>query len=194
MATLKSIHKAGVLHGDIRLPNLCLSDEGEATIIDFSHAKRYPTQEEKDNEIAELRALLGMEEEAPAKRKSHAGTVKGVRQSQRIQALQLKEDVEETPPVQPPKRRIGSRKKVEKVVDQQGAQTQIGKSKSVGRKAAKRKPTVETEEGERPAAVKSVATSRAPVLRDGKVTGAVASGVPLRRSSRIPVGDRVGRK
>ena len=185
MATLKSIHKAGVLHGDIRLPNLCLNDEGEATIIDFSHATRYPTQEEKDKEIAELRALIGMEEEAPAKKKSHAGTVKGVRQSQRIQALQLKEDVEETPPVQPPKRRIGSRKKVE----QQGAQTQIGKSKSVGRKVVKRKPTVETEEGERPAAVKLVASSRAP-----KVTGAVASSAPLRRSSRIAVGDRVGRK
>ena len=37
---LKSIHKAGVIHGDIRLSNLCVNDAGEAFIIDFSHAEK----------------------------------------------------------------------------------------------------------------------------------------------------------
>jgi serine/threonine protein kinase len=34
LATLKSIHKAGVIHGDIRLTNLCVNDAGKAFIID----------------------------------------------------------------------------------------------------------------------------------------------------------------
>jgi tRNA A-37 threonylcarbamoyl transferase component Bud32 len=40
LAMLKSIHKAGVIHGDIRLSNLCVNDAGEAFIIDFSHAEK----------------------------------------------------------------------------------------------------------------------------------------------------------
>ncbi|KAF8230815.1 hypothetical protein L208DRAFT_1473568 [Tricholoma matsutake] len=38
ISTLKSIHKAGVLHGDICLANLCATTTGEAFIVNFSHA------------------------------------------------------------------------------------------------------------------------------------------------------------
>ncbi len=38
LATLRSIHRADPLHGDIRLPNFCVTPSGEAFIVDFSHA------------------------------------------------------------------------------------------------------------------------------------------------------------
>jgi tRNA A-37 threonylcarbamoyl transferase component Bud32 len=59
---LKRIHRAGVLHGDIRLENLCLKDSGQTCIIDFTHGKKNPSMKEKYWELNKLRKLLGMED------------------------------------------------------------------------------------------------------------------------------------
>ena len=58
LTTLKLIHQANVLHGDIRLSNLCITALGEAAIIDFSHATRSHSEKEKDREIKELSRIL----------------------------------------------------------------------------------------------------------------------------------------
>ena len=60
LSTLESIHRAGILHGDIRSDNILIGDSG-VTIIDFGHSKRSDNQKAKDNEIAELRDLLDLE-------------------------------------------------------------------------------------------------------------------------------------
>jgi hypothetical protein len=39
VATLQKIHEAGVTHEDIAAPNLCINNDGEAFIIDFTHAR-----------------------------------------------------------------------------------------------------------------------------------------------------------
>ena len=55
LATLRSIHGADVLHGDIRLANICLNASGEASFIDFSHALTEGfSQKDKDKEIQAL--------------------------------------------------------------------------------------------------------------------------------------------
>jgi tRNA A-37 threonylcarbamoyl transferase component Bud32 len=59
---LKRIHKAGVLHGDIRYENLCLKNSGETFIIDFTHGKKNPSMKAKEWELNRMRTLLGMEE------------------------------------------------------------------------------------------------------------------------------------
>ena len=56
MSTLESIHRAGILHGDIRPDNILVSDLG-VTIID---SVQCGSQRAKDQEIAELRNLLGL--------------------------------------------------------------------------------------------------------------------------------------
>ncbi|KAI0281843.1 hypothetical protein BGY98DRAFT_178108 [Russula aff. rugulosa BPL654] len=47
LATLTSIHRANILHGDIRLANLCITPSGEAFVLDFSHATESRSRKEK---------------------------------------------------------------------------------------------------------------------------------------------------
>lgn len=69
LATLQSIHDAGVLHGDIRLPNLCVLSE-KAYIIDFSHASISDDSDEARSEMLELRKILGHEPQQRSVKKS----------------------------------------------------------------------------------------------------------------------------
>ncbi|KIM75061.1 hypothetical protein PILCRDRAFT_13876 [Piloderma croceum F 1598] len=59
LSTLQSIHRAGILHGDIRQENILVSDFG-VTIIDFGHSKQCDDQGAKDRECTRLRYILGM--------------------------------------------------------------------------------------------------------------------------------------
>jgi tRNA A-37 threonylcarbamoyl transferase component Bud32 len=61
LATLKSIHGADILHGDIRLPNFCITPSGEAFVVDFSHATESRSRKEKAQEIRELTHILEMD-------------------------------------------------------------------------------------------------------------------------------------
>ncbi|KAG6876996.1 hypothetical protein C0993_011195 [Termitomyces sp. T159_Od127] len=63
---LKSIHQAGVRHGDIGEQNLMLTDDGRATIIDFDRAEKYPNQDQKDAEVQELIALFRVKSPTPS--------------------------------------------------------------------------------------------------------------------------------
>ena len=60
LSTLKSIHRVGVLHGDVRETNILISDL-RVTIIDFGHSEQCDDQETKDEELAQLRSCLGLE-------------------------------------------------------------------------------------------------------------------------------------
>ncbi|KAM6500022.1 hypothetical protein JOM56_003036 [Amanita muscaria] len=59
LLTLESIHRAGILHGDIRQENILMGDLG-VTIIDFGHSKQCNDQEAKDKEMALFRYFLGL--------------------------------------------------------------------------------------------------------------------------------------
>jgi len=59
LSTLESIHRAGILHGDIRRENILIGDSG-VTIIDFGHSKQCHDQGAKDEELACLRHFLGL--------------------------------------------------------------------------------------------------------------------------------------
>ncbi|KIL63789.1 hypothetical protein M378DRAFT_163974 [Amanita muscaria Koide BX008] len=59
LSTLESIHRAGILHGDIRQENILMGDLG-VTIIDFGHSKQCNDQEAKDKELALFRYFLGL--------------------------------------------------------------------------------------------------------------------------------------
>ncbi|KAF8504379.1 hypothetical protein F5888DRAFT_1655213 [Russula emetica] len=63
IATLRSIHGADILHGDIRLSNLCVTPQasGEAFVVDFSHATKSRSRKEKAQEIKDLVYILGMD-------------------------------------------------------------------------------------------------------------------------------------
>jgi tRNA A-37 threonylcarbamoyl transferase component Bud32 len=85
---LKSIHKAGVLHRDIRLPNLCATAAGEAFIVDFSHAIWNSSKVGRTREVEELCRILGVD--APQKKPVPKKTVEGkadLRRSSRINML-----------------------------------------------------------------------------------------------------------
>jgi predicted Ser/Thr protein kinase len=62
LSTWRAIHKAGVIHGDVRLPNLCATDSGEAFIIDFSHAAMSTSRNAKASEITQICRLLSIDE------------------------------------------------------------------------------------------------------------------------------------
>ncbi len=92
LATLRSIHGAEILHGDIRLPNLCATPSGEAFIVDFSHATKSRSREEEGQEIRELSHILGMD--SPTKSATEVVEKPVLRRSARIQELQRKAKVE----------------------------------------------------------------------------------------------------
>lgn len=56
--TLKAIHAAGVLHGDLRSWNILIDELGGVSIIDFDRASLHPTFEELREERLRLEALL----------------------------------------------------------------------------------------------------------------------------------------
>jgi len=90
---LKSIHKAGVLHGDIRLANFCATTAGEAFIVDFSHAGKSTSKTARAREVAELCHILGVEVNTPRKKPVPENTVEdetGLRRSSRIKILKEK--------------------------------------------------------------------------------------------------------
>jgi predicted Ser/Thr protein kinase len=58
LATLERIHRAGVIHGDISMANLCIRDDQEAFIIDFTHARFDDNPKVQAAEMATLRRLL----------------------------------------------------------------------------------------------------------------------------------------
>ncbi len=60
LSTLKSIHSAGILHGDIRRENILIGDLG-VTIIDFGESEQCDDQGGGDEELARLRSCLRLE-------------------------------------------------------------------------------------------------------------------------------------
>jgi len=55
---LKSIHEAGVYHGDLRYENLVIDSSGEVAIIDFDRAIIGAEESDKTAEYHKLRRLL----------------------------------------------------------------------------------------------------------------------------------------
>ena len=92
LATLESIHRANILHGDIRLPNLCISPSGEAFVVDFGHATESRSRKDKSQEIRELSYILGMD--SPTKPAAKAVEKPVLRRSARIKELERKAKVE----------------------------------------------------------------------------------------------------
>jgi len=98
LKTLKSIHRADILHGDIRLPNICVTPPGQAVIVDFSHATENCSQKEKDREIQDLLHVLkmGLPTELaptePAAKDEKKPVV--LRRSARIQARELERQLQ----------------------------------------------------------------------------------------------------
>jgi serine/threonine protein kinase len=80
LATLRSIHSADILHGDIRLSNLCVTASGEAFVVDFSHANKSQSPEEKAQEMKDIAHILRMD--LPMEPEKHIV----VRRSARIRA------------------------------------------------------------------------------------------------------------
>jgi len=60
LSTLESIHRASLLHRDIRQGGILVSDFG-VTVVDFGHSKQYNNQRAKDKESARLHYILGLE-------------------------------------------------------------------------------------------------------------------------------------
>jgi serine/threonine protein kinase len=56
--TLKAIHAAGVLHGDIRSPNLLIDEFGESSIIDFDQAEKNDSEDAQESEFRRLSSIL----------------------------------------------------------------------------------------------------------------------------------------
>jgi len=99
--------QADVLHGDIRLPNLCVTASGKASVVDFSHATKNRSRKEKAIEIKGLAYFLGMDlPTEPAAIDVEKAVV--IRHSARIKELEQKSKVEpktsrsnvENPPVE----------------------------------------------------------------------------------------------
>jgi hypothetical protein len=106
LATLESIHGADILHGDIRLPNLCITPSGDTFVVDFSHATESRSLKEKAQEIRELTDILEMESptkpaakdvEKPVLRRSarNKGSERKVDLSHATESRSLKEKVQE---------------------------------------------------------------------------------------------------
>jgi len=57
LSTLESIHRAGVLHDDIRPDNVLIGDPG-VTIIDFGNSTPCSSKKAKGEEYAYLKSIL----------------------------------------------------------------------------------------------------------------------------------------
>lgn len=57
LSTLESIHRADVIHGDIRSDNILTGDSG-VTIIDFAYAEQSSSKKAKEGEHACLQSIL----------------------------------------------------------------------------------------------------------------------------------------
>lgn len=61
VCTLKEIHAAGILHGDIRQENILVGQDS-ATLIDFTYAKSVqPDRSAMQNEYAKFEDPLGLD-------------------------------------------------------------------------------------------------------------------------------------
>ena len=58
LTTLKAIHAAGVLHGDVRSPNLLIDKFGESSIIDFDQAEKDGSESAQEAELKQLSRIL----------------------------------------------------------------------------------------------------------------------------------------
>ena len=56
--TLENIHKAGILHNDIKKENILVDENGNPSIIDFGYSTRTNSQEDQIEEIFVLRQLI----------------------------------------------------------------------------------------------------------------------------------------
>lgn len=57
LATVREIHQANILHGDLRLDNILVADSG-LTIIDFARSRVCYDQDAKNREYSQLQSLL----------------------------------------------------------------------------------------------------------------------------------------
>jgi len=55
---LMSIHKAGIVHGNLQLDNLLVDDSGDVAIVDFDHARLSYDAKEHDKEHESLVEML----------------------------------------------------------------------------------------------------------------------------------------
>lgn len=58
IAVLDGIHEAGVIHRDIRPPNLLVNQDGRVFVIDFDKAKLCDNESKFASECRDLRCLL----------------------------------------------------------------------------------------------------------------------------------------
>jgi len=84
---LRSIHNAGIIHGDIRLSNLCISQSGDASIIDFGNARETKSTSARSEEMTELRALLNISAETHPVKTRHLKTVASLHRTRRNRGL-----------------------------------------------------------------------------------------------------------
>ena len=56
--TLENIHKAGILHNDIKKENILVDEDGNPSIIDFGFSTRTNSKEDQIEEIFVLRQLI----------------------------------------------------------------------------------------------------------------------------------------
>jgi serine/threonine protein kinase len=94
LATLRSIHRADILHGDIRLSNLCATASGEAFVVDFSHASKNRSRKWKTREIKDLAYVLEMDLPMEPAAKDVEKKPVVLRRSARIKRLKRKSKVE----------------------------------------------------------------------------------------------------
>ena len=101
LTTFRAIHKAGVIHRDIGLRNLCATTAGEASVIDFSHAKLSTNRKDQAAEIVALRKLLGIAESkgGPSKRVKSEANETHLRRSERLKQRQDKNEIERGEPL-----------------------------------------------------------------------------------------------
>ncbi|TFK71954.1 hypothetical protein BDN72DRAFT_895208 [Pluteus cervinus] len=59
VSIVEQIHKAGVLHRDLRIDNILFAPDGKLRIIDFDRACLSTSQEDHEREIEDLKAYLG---------------------------------------------------------------------------------------------------------------------------------------
>ena len=56
--TFREIHRAGVVHRDIRCDNIAVGVDGLPVVIDFDHSRRDATEEQKREELIKLGMVL----------------------------------------------------------------------------------------------------------------------------------------